>query len=339
MSHLRSARGERAIPLDSGNPIPASNSLHPPAGDDVSSSPESEVCAKVRALVSIAASHGSSISSAELLLLLPRGTFAGPASLESFITHNPGLRAELVVFQGEIAFKGGENVAQEHVEQLRLTERRVALAQSLSSRLVSMCPWIRLIAISGSTAYGRTKALDDVDFFIVTRRNRLWITLVVAMLVSKSLRARNRDAPVFCLNRVLDEDECADAFRSTQDPLFAREALSLRILGGGEYYWHLLRSGSWMERPFPELFRQAIGGTEPPDRSTSHRGSRLWGVLNCTAFAGLVPYLVIAGLWRNHRLRRVANPEAQFRTVIRRGFFAYESRKYDLLRETYRRAF
>jgi len=31
--------------------------------------------------------------------------------------------------------------------------------------------------------------------------------------------------------------------------------------------------------------------------------------------------------------------DARFRTVIRRGFFAYESRKFDLLKDTYRRAF
>jgi len=271
--------------------------------------------------------------------LLPRGSFVSPESLESFVTHDPGLREELVVSWGEIALKGSENLARKHVEQLRLTERRVSLARSLSTRLESMCPWIRLVAISGSTAYRRTRPLDDIDFFIVTRRNRLWITLLVAMLTAKGLRSRNRDSPVFCLNRILDDDECLGAFRSAQDPLFVREALSLRILGGGEYFRELLCSGSWMEHPFPELFRQAISAIELPDRSSSSSGSRLWGILNWAAFAALAPYLEIAGLWRNSRLQRAGNPDAQFRTVIRRGFFAYESRKYDLLRETYRGAF
>ena len=243
------------------------------------------------------------------------------------------------MFQGEIAFKGSENLAQDHAEQLRLAERRVAQAQSLSTRLVNMCPWIRLIAISGSTAYGRTKALDDVDFFIVTQRNRLWITLLVAMLVAKILRARNRDASVFCLNRVLEEDECAGAFRSPQDPLFVREALNLRILGGGDYYRELLTSASWMEHPFPELFRQAYSRIDLPNSSTSDPGSRLWSFLNWIGFAGLAPYLGIAGIWRNNRLHRKGNLDARFRTIMRRGFFAYESKKYDLLRDTYRRAF
>ena len=301
--------------------------------------PRAGIREKIRTLVSIAASNDSSISTAELFLLLPSGAFSGADELDSFVCHDPTLHGDLIVIGGEIAFRGSEELARRRMDQIRLSAGRLELARSFSDQLVKLCPWIRLAAISGSTAYAATKKRDDLDFFIVARRNRLWITLVVAMLTAKIGRTRNRDLPVFCFNRILEEGECARVFGSPRDPLFAREALNLRILGGSNYYREVLISASWIDHLFPALFRQIVNSIDAPDAITSNENGRFWSILNWAALAALAPYLTFAGLWRNNRLRRAGNFDAQFRTIIRRGFFAYESTKYDLLRETYRRAF
>jgi len=273
------------------------------------------------------------------LLLLPSNEFIDSASLEEFVTNDQSLRRELVVLEGEIAFQGSEDLARGQVEQVRLTERRVSLASSLGRRLVKMCPWVRLVAISGSAAYGRTKPDDDVDFFLVTCRNRLWVTFLAAMLTAKIYRAKNRASPVFCFNRLLEDDECVGSFRSPRDPLFVREALSLRIVDGKAYYHDLLLSASWMGQLFPALFDRAVSSVYASEPPSADKGNSLWSFINWIAYAILAPYLRMAGLWRNHRLQRAGNLDANFRTILRRGFFAYESRKYDLLRDRYREAF
>jgi len=94
-----------------------------------------------------------------------------------------------------------------------------------------------------------------------------------------------------------------------------------------------------MEELFPALFCQAVSSDIGPEPDTSYEGGRLWSILNWTALVALAPYLRVTGLWRNIRLRHAGNLDGIFRTVIGRRFFAYESRKYDLLRESYRRAF
>ena len=294
---------------------------------------------KVRTLVSIAASNGSSISSAELFLLLPSDTFVSPKGLEDFVSRDSSLQKEMVVSRSEIAFRGSEDLTRSRAEQVRQTARRVRLAQYFADRLVAICPWLRLVAISGSTAYGGTKARDDIDFFVVTRRHRLWVTLLLAMVLAKIYRMRNSSVPVYCFNRILDESQCPDAFRTLQEPLFAREALSLRVLKGQPFYRGLLQSASWMEKVFPGLYHQASTELHVTAPASADREPRLWTIANWIAFASLAPYITLASLLRNGRLQKAGNVDARYRTIIRPGFFAYESRKFDLLRDAYRRAF
>jgi hypothetical protein len=294
---------------------------------------------KIRTLVSIAVSHGASISVSELFVLLPSGSFETVAELELFVRQEASLRAEMAVTNGEISLKGSEVLAHRRGEQFIRSVHYSQFAQSFSNHLTKVCPWIRLVAISGSTAYRGVQSRDDVDLFVVTGRNRLWITLLVALVGARIVRATRRGSPLLCLNRLQEERECRDDFRSPRDPLFAREALNLRVLQGSEFFQELLDSASWMRGFFPILFDGAIRSRSPCGPSVGGRLGRFWTLVNWSAFAFLAPYLAILGIWRNARMRQVGNLEAQFKTVIRPGFLAYESTKYDLLRDTYRGAF
>lgn len=294
---------------------------------------------KIRALVTIALEHDASISSEDLFSLLPRDAFSSTEDLEAFLREDSGLRDAIHVNRREVTLKGSENLTLREPEGTGLSGWRSEMARSFTRRLVQICPWVRLVALSGSMAYRRAKREDDVDFFIVTRRNRVWITLLVAMLAARIRRMRDKDLAVLCFNRILDEDACRDAFKSAQDALFAREALSLTLLRGHAFYRDLLESAPWMARVFPRLFEKALGPPNLSDEGADDRDRAISSILNGASFVALAPYLIIVGHWRNRSLERSGNLDARFRTVIRRGFFAYESRKYDLLREAYRESF
>jgi hypothetical protein len=293
---------------------------------------------KIEGVASIAAAHGSSISSAETLLLLPSGTFECIEELESFVETDPTLSGQLLVHGGQIVLRNAGNFGV-RASQLNLSDRRGQLAQSFTDRFAARCPWIRFVGISGSTAYAAAKPSDDIDFFIVTQRNRLWITLLVGMTAARIHRVKHPAWPVLCLNRILEEDVCRDEFRKAQDALFAREALSLRVLEGVTFYRELVESAPWMKRIFPELYRKVTTLDEGRSQAARRDGGLLWSFANVAAFTVLATYLPIVGLWRNRRLVRQGNLTARYRTIIERGFFAYESRKYENLRQTYREVF
>jgi len=113
----------------------------------------------------------------------------------------------------------------------------------------------------------------------------------------------------------------------------------MRVLKGQGYYQELIQSATWMGELFPALYNQSLANEIASEPSGTKRDCGTWSIANWIAFAGLAPYATLAGMLRNHGLLESGKLDARFRTVIRRGFFAYESRKFDLLKDTYRRAF
>src|SRR2546425_938942 len=186
----------------------------------VLSHPADSTREKIRSLVKIATEHDSSMSTEDLFVLLSRDEFSSPDDLEGFIVRDHDLGKEVIVSQGELVLKGFENLVGRQQDARAQTAWRSEVARSFSALLIRACPWVRLIALSGSMAYRRTKQDDDIDFFLVTGRNSVWITLLVAMVGAKISRLRQRRRTVLCFNRIIGEAECAETFRSVRDPLF-----------------------------------------------------------------------------------------------------------------------
>lgn len=74
---------------------------------------------------------------------------------------------------------------------------------------LSRIGWIRAVAITGSVAMNSAQTDDDIDFFIIVGRNRLWLTrLLVVMyaIFKKKRRSFAREEPnSWCFNLWLEE--------------------------------------------------------------------------------------------------------------------------------------
>lgn len=330
---------EERTPNSTSPPWPAAPAASVASLHERNPSADDRVRRRIRTLVGIAAANGSTISTEELRILLPTEAFASAEGVGQFLREDPVVRSEFLVLDGEVAPKGKAQLIARRQEQRRLTSDRLALADRFVASLDRCCPWIELVAISGSVAYGGTKPHDDVDFFLVTQRNRMWISLLAAMSVGRLERMRDPNPVVFCFNRVTEREACESSFRTTREPLFAREALNLRILRGHEFYTNLLQSAPWMAQSFPGLYREKVVegfSWTGPKRTTPAPHAFL---ANGVAFLLLAPYLWLMGLTRNARLHREGRKKASFRTIIEWSFCAFESKKYDDLREDYRRSF
>ena len=294
---------------------------------------------RIRALVEIAAANASTISLNELRVLLPASRFPTDAALERFLSTDERLSIRLSAIGGEVTLRGREDLASERRFQRDLTKERLAKANHFLRNFAKKFPWIELAGVSGSIAYGGAKPGDDIDFFLVTREGRLWISLLLAMVAARLERLRLRDAPVYCFNRIIERPACERAFRENREPLFAREALNLVVLRGRDLYGRLLASASWMEKHFRELYAARLKAASKLSAG-SRAGNHFAGsVLNAGAFLGLGPYLWLMGVARNVRLRKQGRDKECFRTIIKSDFYATESTIYDELREEYRRVF
>lgn len=55
--------------------------------------------------------------------------------------------------------------------------------------------------MTGANAFESCADQDDIDLFLVTRKNRLWISYVLLVLYSKLIRKRH----ILCINYLVDE--------------------------------------------------------------------------------------------------------------------------------------
>ena len=72
------------------------------------------------------------------------------------------------------------------------------------AKVIKHFPFVRGIAISGSLSKGVMHADGDIDYFIITSKNRLWICRTLLIFFKKIVLFNSRK--YFCINYLVDED-------------------------------------------------------------------------------------------------------------------------------------
>src|SRR6185369_8068797 len=72
------------------------------------------------------------------------------------------------------------------------------------SRLISLFPFVRGVCISGSLSKGYMDHETDIDYFIVTKPGRLWLSRSLLILFKKIFLLNSRK--YFCLNYFIDDE-------------------------------------------------------------------------------------------------------------------------------------
>lgn len=67
---------------------------------------------------------------------------------------------------------------------------------------LSKIPWIKYIGLTGANSFESCNEEDDIDLFIITSPNRLWICYLTIVLLTKIIRKRQ----TLCINYLIDEN-------------------------------------------------------------------------------------------------------------------------------------
>jgi len=194
--------------------------------------------------------------------------------------------------------------------------------------------WSHCACVTGSTAYGRPRAGDDLDLFVVTRSGGLWWFLAYTyfMLRLERWKGATPREPTTCFNFVIDHQAAAAEFSANRGFLFAREALAAQPVSGERYYRALLARGDWMRREVPRLYDEQHLAAEGP---TPEADAAPYAVraLSALVYPWLAAYLQLVGLRRNRALRNGGRADERFRTETRWRRLTFASRKFEELRE------
>src|SRR5437879_6003997 len=295
-----------------------------------------EIRERIRFLVETASANGSTISLNELRLLMPENRFSTDNVLKDFLDVDERLSGLLTETQGEITVRGREDLVEARKSQRRLARARIVQADEFLHTLSRICPWIELAGISGSTAYAGSKPEDDIDFFLVAKKRRVWISLLLAMVIARLERLRSSNPPMYCFNRIVERSNCERTFRESREPLLAREVLNLVVLRGSRLYGRLLTSAPWIESMFPRLFAARLGEAGSTDDEPRDKAHSVGTIANAVAFLVLGPYLLLAGMVRHVRLRKSRRGRECYNTLIQPARYATASILYNDPRSDYR---
>jgi hypothetical protein len=293
-----------------------------------------QVAERISILTGVAKSHGSLISLQELILLLPEPT--SEAELAESISSNPALNSRFELREGFVIEKsdetgGGTNLIDDCYGR---TTAKTNMKHALRFATLLRSDSIKMIAVSGSTSYRSASLSRDLDLFFIAAAGKMWLCLTQGLILARFFRFLNRDAPQICFSCVMDEDYAESTFTSPQDPLFARDALTAKVLKGKAGYHSLLRRSGWMASLYPAAYSVAARG-EALDQKVSNGPTMTAGLLNKFLLHAVGGYIRTKSRLLNRRLLSSGQDDDLF--VVRSGgdHLFHESKRYLNLKRRY----
>jgi len=293
---------------------------------------------RVELLLAIARAKGSLLSAkdiSELTSLIPAG-----ADLGSIWKQTPSLDSQYEVKGSLLVEKKATNnqassIAIDDQKWRRArAERYTEYAREFS--FLSGKTLIRVLSVAGSTSYKAPSENDDIDIFCVTERDSLWIYLTKALLLARVFKLSRPSSPRFCFSCAVDEGYAERLFRSSNDALFARDALTAQVLQGSAFYGGLLRRAQWLSDYFPNLYgMKRAQHIENAEKAGIIRSTVARRVLNHFLFLTVGNYIRLRSILLNRALRQKGWHDSFFMILGGPDHCIFESQSYRKLRDVY----
>lgn len=153
------------------------------------------------------------------------------------------------------AFKSKENVISLRERKKAWNEEKIARAVSIAQKLCCI-PSILFIGISGGVAMKNAGKNEDIDFFVITKKNTLWVSRLLLVLFLSFLgvlrkRSTKRLQNTICLNMLIDETALLFP-KERQDIYTAHEIVQMMpVFGRKDIYARFLQANIWIRECMP----------------------------------------------------------------------------------------
>ena len=275
--------------------------------------------------------------------------YGGPApSAEISRALSSGLPAVVVdglVLRPDRADRADALMARQREHRKHEAEAR-RLADEFAARLVSTCPLVRTVSLTGSMASGGFDPRDDIDFNLVVRDGAKYSVYLWALALGLVTSLENRRKPtdemgdlpflpkVICLNVVWEESQVRPFVR--QDKWLAFELMMHRPILGASYWERVLEQNTWIGAHFPQVLQGGFASTDSEAALAAARqrrpGRSLFAWLDRHPLALSVVERVarplVIGLHKVISLMRKGHPEARAReafvTLVKRPYTVFD---------------
>ncbi len=177
-------------------------------------------------------------------------TLASSTRLQRFIMYTDGYYA--LCNDEEII--GKRQAKQDYLARLHRRAKRYG-------QLIAALPFVRMVAVTGALAVDNPRGpADDLDYLIVTRAGRVWLTRALVILLVRLARLRGVR---LCPNYVLAEDALE---QERQDLYTAHELIQMRPVYGFGVYTEMRRVNRWSDLHLPNTAIDVNERSQPETR-------------------------------------------------------------------------
>ena len=277
----------------------------------------------------IASRSGALLSLKDLVELL--AIEATEEELEKSISSDESLAAKVFVESGRVLPRQpgfDQGTAREATEEeVRRRDRAIANVEAgrVFARLLGKDAVF--VAVAGTNSYLSASVGDDIDFYCITKTDGMWAFMLKSLILSRISSLVRRDGPPFCFSFVLDEKRANEELGRPKNALYARDALTAKVISSSVAYRRILENASWMRSYFPNAYDRRLGeaSLRKNPNPAAERGS---SVINSLLFITLGSYVSLRAWILNRRLAKQGRADAIFKTTIGPGHLEYASRRY-----------
>jgi len=172
------------------------------------------------------------------------------------------LASQITYQSGYYALDGQAALIKKRLTNTKEVKRKMTLAKRAAYYL-SFIPTIHFIGISGSLAMGNVSTVDDIDFFIITKRNtlfmsRLWIQAILELLGLRRKRLEEDPFDKICVNLLIDETKIAWP-KDKHDVYTAHEIMQIKPLFERQHmYERFITKNAWVKQFAPNAFEKKV---------------------------------------------------------------------------------
>ncbi|MFA5127168.1 MAG: hypothetical protein WC465_04220 [Patescibacteria group bacterium] len=130
------------------------------------------------------------------------------AKVRECLSSGQWLQEKISATEGFYCLKGRENIFLLRKQNNNWAERKFAKVVRLV-KFYRYLPFIKLIAVCNSLAYSNARNDSDIDLFVVTSKDKIWLARFWAVLLVQLLGLRQTDKKrkdTFCFSFFIDED-------------------------------------------------------------------------------------------------------------------------------------
>ncbi len=176
---------------------------------------------------------------------------------ENLIFQREENKIGVIYKQGFYCLSGRQQIIKDRKSKLTEAYKKNHIAQRAAYYL-SLIPTIEFIGISGSLALKNASINDDIDFFVIVKKNtlfmtRFWILCTLEWL--KLRRKRNERSAIdkVCVNLLLDETKLTWS-TGKRDLYVAHEIVQvIPLFERNNMYKKFMINNKWIEKFFPNI--------------------------------------------------------------------------------------